>query len=481
MITENDIAQNLINTMDEKFKKILIDFCNNFLKVFPNAISKNELLSRINKLVYIGFEQNDIRLKVSGEADARFNSSFRNIAVSLKHFNLEFNKLKSLIYHELIHAISYHAEIDYDTINKQEICRSGLNRGQVDVVIDDKYDGYYAEGDIFDEIMTEYYNILLLEHENINLTQTNILSSDFEQDFVMSHGTGYQEIAGLGRIYDYFWGQELLYAKLHDGNNFRNTFNNIFKGSGIFDHIFPDIPLTEYSKFVGERGTFERYRTACKIFVKFLKNKYSNQEFPINIFLLNAEITAFMEFLIKTKTKGNDTESQTNHELYILLRELEVNLLRELTNSKPIQNEHYNINIDAIIYDAFIKLCSSNPGLNLNELNYQYFNHDDFIGIIIYFENKKYLINAEDFSQNNNFVQAQTFSEFGFSTEEIQEYSKEYGINISNAEFFTIYTHLGTKSFILSEGQLYNHHGYKIETSNFQKYFVEETNQYKGK
>ena len=172
MITENDFSPQLIDTMDEQFKRILVDFCNNFLVVFPNSISKDELLIRINKLKYIGFEnKSDVNLSVSGDDDARFNSSYSNIAVSLKHYNSEFNILKSLVYHELLHAISYHKEIDYDTIYKAELYRGGLNREQIEVIIDNKYDGTHKEGEIFDEIMTEYYNTLLLKIENINFVR----------------------------------------------------------------------------------------------------------------------------------------------------------------------------------------------------------------------------------------------------------------------------------------------------------------------
>ena len=483
MITENDFSPHLIDTMDEQFKRILVDFCNNFLVVFPNSISKDELLIRINRLKYIGFEnKSDVKLSVSGGTDARFNSSDRNIAVALKYSNSEFNTLKSLVYHELIHAISYHKEIDYDTIYKAELYRDGLNREQVDVIIDNKYDAPHSEGEIFDELMTEYYNTLLLKNENINLTQKNIISSDIEQDIVMSHGTGYNNLAELGRIYDYFWGKDLMYAKLHNGNSFRNLFNSTFKDSDIFEHLFPSIPISEYSKFVGERGVFERYRTACKIFVKLLKNKYSNSTFDIKSFLLSDEITCFMDLLIQTKIRGeDDSQAHTNQELYVLLRELEINLIRELSNAKLEQTEFYDKNIDTIIYDTFKKIYSNNQDIKLDDLNYQYFSYNDFKGIILYFNDKKYLLNSEQFGQEYNCVESQKFSQYGFSDEDIQYYSKEYGLDISNAEFFTINTTQGIKTFIISEGQLYSHHGDKIETSSLQRYFIENENQSKAR
>jgi oligopeptide transport system substrate-binding protein len=88
---------------------------------------------------------------------------------------------------------------------------------------------------------------------------------------------------------------------------------------------------------------------------------------------------------------------------------------------------------------------------------------------------------VEQFGQEYNCVESQKFSQYGFSDEDIQYYSKEYGLDISNAEFFTINTTQGIKTFIISEGQLYSHHGDKIETSSLQRYFIENENQSKAR
>ena len=137
--------------------------------------------------------------------------------------------------------------------------------------------------------------------------------------------------------------------------------------------------------------------------------------------------------------------------------------------------------LNAIIYDTFKKIYLNNTDIKLNDLNYQYFNYNSFKGIILYFNEKKYLINSEEISQECNYVESQRFSQYGFSDEDIKYYSKEYGLDISNAEFFTFNTAQGTKTFIISEGQLYSHHGDKIETTSMQRYFIENVNQSKAR
>lgn len=274
MIVEKDLKSSLIEKMSKQHKNILIDFANNFLGTFNDCITREELLKRINRLNYIGFEREENVDERCGKADAEYNSSYQKIIISNRHKNADDYVIKSLLYHELIHAISYHSEKNLDScFNQYETNRTGLNR--LIVEFDAEYEGPgFNEGELLEEIMTEYYNTVLLEKEGIDFKGTLILNNYcFDQDYVEYHGTGYYNIAALGQIYNFIFGKELMMAKLYDGNKFRKKFNDLFDNTNIFGDIYNNegFKVPNYSKFVAQKDKIGRYRTACKIFVEIFK------------------------------------------------------------------------------------------------------------------------------------------------------------------------------------------------------------------
>ena len=190
MVTEKDLKPELIEILSEQHKNIVIDFINSFLTTFKDCITREEVLTRINILKYIGFE----RQENIGE-----RCGYKKIIISSRHKTSENNIIKSLLYHELIHAISYHKEKDLDSCNnKYETYRTGLNREMVD--FDEEYEGPgFIEGELLEEIMTEYYSTVLLKKEEIDFKGISILKNYcFDQDYVEYHGTGYYNVAALG-------------------------------------------------------------------------------------------------------------------------------------------------------------------------------------------------------------------------------------------------------------------------------------------
>ena len=129
MVTEKDLNPELIEILSEQHKNIVIDFINSFLTTFKECITREEILTRINRLKYIGFERQENIGERCGSADAKFISSSQKIIISNRHKTSENNIIKSLLYHELIHVISYHKEKDLDSCNnKYETYRTGLCR-----------------------------------------------------------------------------------------------------------------------------------------------------------------------------------------------------------------------------------------------------------------------------------------------------------------------------------------------------------------
>ena len=83
MIVEKDLKSSLIEKMSKQHKNILIDFANNFLGTFNDCITREELLKRINRLNYIGFEREENVDERCGKADAEYNSSYQKIIITI--------------------------------------------------------------------------------------------------------------------------------------------------------------------------------------------------------------------------------------------------------------------------------------------------------------------------------------------------------------------------------------------------------------
>lgn len=476
MIKENDFNPVLIENMLEQHKNILIDFTNNFLTTFNGYISKEELLERINRLKYIGFERQEFLDERCGSADAEFNSSYQKIIISSKHKNSDENTIKSLLYHELIHAISYHSEKNLDScLNQYRTNRTGLNRENVE--FDPEYDGPgFNEGELLEEIMTEYYNIVLLQKEGIDFNGTSILKNDcFDQDYVEYHGTGYYNIAALGQIYDFLFGKELLKAKLHDGNDFRKKFNELFDNTEIFADIFNNegFKVPSYSKFVAQRDTMDRYQSACKMFVELFKQKHKNNINDITDLLQNNDFNTFLNMLVKTRNKF-DKSTKINEELFLLTKELERSIVSELFGSE-IKDNRYGVDTDNIETSIFLvieKIYNENENVDLNNIKYAVFYDNHFKGIYLIIGNEKYIIDYKTLSQNIDYVKLKSFSEYGFSKDDIEMYSKEYKMDVSNAEFATIVNPISRLTFIENNGKLYNYYGEEIIIEKFNNYLT---------
>ena len=474
MVTEKDLKPELIEILSEQHKNIVIDFINSFLTTFKDCITREEVLTRINILKYIGFERQENIGERCGSADAKFISSSQKIIISNRHKTSENNIIKSLLYHELIHAISYHKEKDLDSCNnKYETYRTGLNREMVD--FDEEYEGPgFIEGELLEEIMTEYYSTVLLKKEEIDFKGISILKNYcFDQDYVEYHGTGYCNVAELGNIYNFLFGRELLKAKLHDGNNFRKIFNKIFDETDIFDDMFTDedFKVPCYSKFVAQRDIMGRYKIACKMFVEIFKRKNSGNIKSITDLLNNRDFNTFLNMLVKTRSKF-DESNKINGELFLLIKTLEKNLVNELFGSKEKENKYGidNSDIETSLFLVIEKIYSENKNIDLNNIKYSVFYDNHFKGIYLIIGNEKYIIDYKTLSQDIDYAKMQKFSEYGFSKDEMDMYSKEYKMDIVNASFATIINPVSRMTFIEKNDKLYNYQGKEIIIDELKKY-----------
>ncbi len=469
MISEKDFSEELLNNITDDFKKILVDFANNFLDTFGKNVTKETIIKRINALKYIGF-QND-EPYIDKDTDAAYIHGIGSIFVSNNFKNADPNTLKSLVYHELIHAMSYHIEKANDIVNTPTIGVSGLWRDSV--YFDPEYDGPdIDEGCTLDEIMTEYYNTVLLQKEGIDFNGEFVFKCNFyEKEYVEYHGTGYQDLAALGQIYQSLFGEELFKAKLYDGNDFRTKFNEFFDKTEIFKDIGNDAPfkLPSYSKFVGQREPIDRYRTACKMFAEIFKSKHKDDITNIDQLLNNEEFNNFMNMLIKVQDKLGNKRIQD--ELFDLTKGLEKDLANELFCNKMEENEYGNIteDVDMAIYIALENIYEQDNNIDLNNVKYSVFYDNHYKGILLQVGNDRYVVDCISVGQIIDYAKFENFKEYGFSEEEIKKYSEEFNMDVSNASFAT--TVLGARTtFLLKDNKLFNIYGNEIELDGFKDY-----------
>lgn len=452
------IKEELLSSMSEEYKKILLDFVKNFQEVYPGIISQEEIIARINKLKYIGFETEDKKLDSGVDGEFFEGGSYSNeILISQKHRDASIETIKSLTYHELIHAISVHSEIDEDYNSNVSIVRTGLKRDYC-LFNPANPDDFIEENEMLEEIMTEYYNTQLLKHEGIDLGGKHTIESFcFGRTYVEYYGTGYMSIANLGQIYDYLFGSEILKAKLVDGNNYREHFNELFKNTDIFSSIMEEDFASSYSRFVNEKNAIERYKTACKMFMEILKQKYQKNGFVINEFVNGPEIELFRTMLIKTQMYDN--EPTVEHELDELMNKLEFELVQNFTQKDNEQNKPAN-NEQIAIYRIIKEFIKSNENISIDNVKYRTFNtYTNGIrinGMILYINDEKYFVNIDtlEFSKFNNF------------DEKLKPQMDYLQLDIDNSEYASLYKPGGITSIITDGNDFFDYKGEKISTSS---------------
>lgn len=463
MVTLEHINSNILSNIGDLEKQILLDFINSFMAVYPNTLSQEELLNRINSLKYIGFEKETAGgiLEVAETDNGKFVPGVC-VAISKKYKDADYNTIKSFFYHELMHAISRHAEIDLDSINKDsKTNRTGLDRKNWVSINEANIEALtFYEGPLLEEIMTEYYSTRLLKHENIHIDGKFVLKNDdLEQHYIETQGTSYLNYSGLGQIYDYLFGEMLLNAKFRDGNVFRNYFNEVFENVGIFENMYVERNITPYSKFVKQSDPIDRYKTACKMFVTLLRQQYIGKETNIYEIVNNKNFIEFMSMLVKTHNKF-DNNNRINDQFYLMMQELEFDLIRSLSPNIQNENNLGNNKTQAIIYILYKKLASIDPTIKLEDIDYNMFTLDKFNGVVVSIGDKEYVLDSEVIEQNLNYSGMQVFKE------NINEYSSVYGFDVTNAEYATLYNPtVGYISVIKKDGVWYNHMGQEIELS----------------
>ena len=266
MFTKNDLSNDLINNSTSFYINILLDFLNNFYNTYK-ILSRKEILNRINRLEYIGFENRDNGYICDDDKSTFGEGFYYYVAVNK---NVDNNDLiKAYTYHELIHCLSIHKE----------------NRKQIN-----GFKSPFILNPIFDEIMTEFYAHTLLVKENINIQNTYIYEENSNYKLYSEYnGCGYHKYMGLAKIYDYIFNRNLLRGKFIDNNDLINEINNISFNNNL------DI---DYKEFINCDDPIKRYYDIALIFISKLKDTYNfngNKEQIVN----DEHINTFLDLILK--------------------------------------------------------------------------------------------------------------------------------------------------------------------------------------
>ena len=282
MFTKNDLTKKLVNNSNKFFINILLNFLNNFYNTFK-ILNKKEMLKRINKLEYIGFEDKKNGY-ICDDDKACFGSGlYYYIAINKDLRNI--NLIKAYLYHELIHCLSIHKE------NKKEI---------------NGYKKPFVYNPIFDEIMTEYYAHILLLNENIIFENNYVYEENNNYRLYSTYnGCGYHEFMGLAKIYDYIFNNNLLKGKFINNKCLINEINNL-------NHNFNlDI---NYIDFINCNDPIKRYYDITILFLSKLKGMYNNEN-KENI-VNDKNISNYLELVLK-ENDGNSIKPYKDLDIMI--------------------------------------------------------------------------------------------------------------------------------------------------------------------
>ncbi len=150
-VTEQDFSSDFLERFGEKEKQYILDFCNTFLKTFPNVLDKEELISRLSRIRKLEAKEQIRAREITGE------TVYNDMSISYLP-NQSKRDERNSIYHELFHVLSYRRNI------RNMFYQRGLYDDEIKFE-NETSDNWYSESEAFDEIMNEYYTVKMLECE----------------------------------------------------------------------------------------------------------------------------------------------------------------------------------------------------------------------------------------------------------------------------------------------------------------------------
>lgn len=268
-VTEKDFSKEFLERFEDKEKQYILDFCNTFLRTFPNILDKSIIIDRISTI-------SSIQAKLQKEG-VTGETIYNNMSISYRPNQSERDE-RNTIYHELFHVLSHRK-------NDKNLYLWGLYEEGI-IFFDDMSDDFYTEHSEFDEIMNEYYTIKMLEQEDRffegKYEEKAPTKIDPTRIITRFHGNGYRTDVHLAEIYDMAFGTELLKAKLLDREKFVEKFNKQFKNLDIktsTDYTY----MTQFSKIGHQlvKDKDEANITAIEVWKECYKDRHVDKKIDL--------------------------------------------------------------------------------------------------------------------------------------------------------------------------------------------------------
>ena len=208
-----------------------------------------------------------------------------------------------------------------------------------------------------------------------------------------------------------------------------------------------------------------------RIFVEIFKQKYKNEINDITDLLKNTDFNTFLNMLVRTRNKFDET-SKINEELFLLTKELEKGVVSELFGNSLKDNQYGldTTNIETSIFLAIERIYGKDRNIDLTNIRFSVFYDNHFKGIYLLIGDDKFIIDYRTIGQEIDYAKFRKFSDSGFTKEDMDSYSREYKMDVSNAEYATIINPASRETFIVNNGKLYNHSGEEITIDNYYNY-----------
>lgn len=265
-VTEQDFSSDFLERFGEKEKQYILDFCNTFLKTFPNVLDKEELISRLSRIRKLEAKEEIRAREITGE------TVYNDMSISYLPNQSERDERNS-IYHELFHVLSYRRNI------RNMFYQRGLYDDEIKFE-NETSDNWYSESEAFDEIMNEYYTVKMLECEGRFFEGEYEVEArnkvDSSRVITKYYGNGYVINVHLAEIYDMSFGTDLLKAKLLDREEFVDKFNERFKHINMPTKSAIDAPYMSQFARIGKQLSENKSQaniTAIEIWKECYKDK----------------------------------------------------------------------------------------------------------------------------------------------------------------------------------------------------------------
>lgn len=473
-ITREDFGNEFMERFSEKHQQYIMDFCNTFQRTFPDILDKETIINRIARLKKIVPTQGN--KSPNGQIDySGYRISFKNGDMQTENYGgpiIEYKEgqsdkdEKNTFYHELLHLLSYHRE------------QKGYN-----------YLGLFANGEgksIFDEIMNEFYTIQMLENEGIYseneyvLKQPTLLSPSRESS--KYHGNGYIGKVQLAELYHKIFGIDLLKAKLFQYEQFKEQFDQKYKGLDISkqQEVYDEEDMLSTYGCISmqmDEDTYGAYETAIDIWKINELEQVEENGFNLYSYLqYSQELMRYLPVREENGAYGTDrNNSGIPQEIFDKVSQMDRDFICQYlrTDLMQIQDENErNRKINTVL--AVINILRE----NIQELTQQDIDTVSFSKISQYTHGGKdclvintashdfmtFVNNSDEanyqFGAYSKFKQLPEFEDFGFTQEheeQLRTTFREQGVELQEYQYATVMDsgQYGMYSLVKSNGKYY--------------------------